>query len=200
MGNVDISYGCNMAEAEFSTSRHGSITVGRFTSISKSSIISGNTKITIGSFNSIIGTCFVATGHDYDRFTTYYIKSHLLNESKEESLYSKGEINIGNDVWIGTNSVILSNVTIGTGAVIGAGSVITHDLEPYGIYAGIPAKLIRYRFPEEICSALLESQWWNADIESLKKLAALSEKKLTSNWDTLKYYFADLANLAQLSK
>ncbi len=81
----------------------------------------------------------------------------------EEYLDEKAGIRviIGNDVWIGNDVRILSGVTIGDGAVIGCGAVVTKDLEPYGIYAGIPAKLIRKRFDDETIEALLKLRWWD---------------------------------------
>jgi virginiamycin A acetyltransferase len=74
---------------------------------------------------------------------------------------SKGDIIIGNDVWIGYQALILSGVTIGDGAVIGARSVVTKDVPPYAIVAGCPARVIRYRFPQPIIDKLLAIKWWN---------------------------------------
>lgn len=74
---------------------------------------------------------------------------------------NKGDIVIGNDVWIGYEAVILSGVTIGDGAVIGARAVVTKDVPPYTIVGGVPAKPIRKRFSEDRISALLKIQWWN---------------------------------------
>lgn len=74
---------------------------------------------------------------------------------------SKGDVIIGNDVWIGYQAMIMSGVKIGDGAVIGARSVVTKDVPPYAIVAGCPAKIIRYRFPEATIERLLTTQWWN---------------------------------------
>jgi acetyltransferase-like isoleucine patch superfamily enzyme len=71
---------------------------------------------------------------------------------------------VGNDVWIGTNVVIMQGVTVGTGAVIGANSVVTKDVEPYAVVAGAPAVTKRKRFESEICEGLLSSLWWNKDL------------------------------------
>jgi virginiamycin A acetyltransferase len=77
---------------------------------------------------------------------------------------------IENDVWIGDGAVILAGVTIGTGAVIGANSVVTRDVPPYAISAGASARILRFRFPHEVISRLLESEWWEHPVESLRAL------------------------------
>ncbi len=71
------------------------------------------------------------------------------------------QILIGNDVWIGNGVRIKEGVTVGDGAVIGAGALVLHDVEPYAVYAGVPAKKIRMRFPEEQAERLLKLKWWD---------------------------------------
>lgn len=77
---------------------------------------------------------------------------------------------VESDVWIGDGAVILPGVKVGVGSVIGANSVVTRDTTPYGVYAGVPAKLIRRRFSDETCTALLETQWWDVPYDSLRKM------------------------------
>lgn len=74
-----------------------------------------------------------------------------------------------NDIWVGDGAIILQGVTIGTGAVIGGNSMVTNDIPPYAIVGGIPARIIRYRFPEAIIEMLLASEWWEADPEYLRQ-------------------------------
>jgi len=76
---------------------------------------------------------------------------------------------IGNDVWVGTNALIKSGLKIGDGAVIGAGAVVTKDVKPYAIVAGVPAKLIRYRFTEPQIKFLLKFKWWKKSDAWLKE-------------------------------
>jgi virginiamycin A acetyltransferase len=81
----------------------------------------------------------------------------------------KGDINIGNDVWIGYNATIMAGVTIGDGAIIATNSTVIKDVEPYSIVGGNPAKEIKKRFSEDIISKLLELKWWNWNIEKITK-------------------------------
>lgn len=79
----------------------------------------------------------------------------------------KGDLVIGNDVWIGYNSTLMAGITVGDGAIIAANSTVTRDVEPYSIVGGNPAKLIRKRFTDEQIKKLLELKWWNGDIETI---------------------------------
>ncbi len=81
----------------------------------------------------------------------------------------KGNINIGNDVWIGYNATIMAGVTIGDGAIIATNSTVIKDVEPYSIVGGNPAKEIKKRFSDEKIEKLLKIKWWNWDIEKITK-------------------------------
>ncbi len=79
-------------------------------------------------------------------------------------------LEIGNDVWIGHNAIVLPNVRkIGDGAVIAAGAVVNKDVPPYGVVVGNPSRVVRFRFDEATIAMLVESRWWNKSIEELKK-------------------------------
>lgn len=81
---------------------------------------------------------------------------------------NKGNITIGNDVWIGYEAVIMQGVTIGDGAVIGTRAVVTKDVPPYTIVGGIPAKVIRAKFDDETIANLMQIKWWNWTSEKIK--------------------------------
>lgn len=81
----------------------------------------------------------------------------------------KGDIVIGNDVWIGYNATILAGVTIGHGAIIAANATVTKDVEPYSIVGGNPAQLIRKRFSNETIEKLLAIAWWDWDLEKITR-------------------------------
>lgn len=86
-----------------------------------------------------------------------------------DSWDNRGDIVIGNDVWIGYEAVILAGVTVGDGAIIGARAVVTKDVPPYTIVGGVPARPIRRRFPEETVSALLQLRWWDWPKEQIRR-------------------------------
>jgi virginiamycin A acetyltransferase len=82
---------------------------------------------------------------------------------------NKGNITIGNDVWIGYNATIMAGVTVGDGAIIAANSLVVKDVEPYSIVGGNPAVEIKKRFSEETIKKLLQLKWWDWDIEKITK-------------------------------
>ena len=81
---------------------------------------------------------------------------------------NKGDIGIGNDVWIGYEAVIMAGVTVGDGAIIGTRTVVTKDVPAYTIVAGLPAQLIRRRFFEETIATLLHLQWWDWLVDHIR--------------------------------
>ena len=96
---------------------------------------------------------------------------------------NKGDIVIGNDVWIGYEAVIMAGVTIGDGAIIGTRALVTKDVPPYTIVGGIPSKEIRKRFDEHTISKLLQLKWWDWSVE---KIAANIQAIQTGNLEKLK--------------
>jgi len=122
-------------------------------------------KLIIGRFCSIAsGTKFIMNGgnHNPKIFSTYPFPTFDNGWEKGDlGTVNKGDIVIGNDVWIGFEALIMSGVNIGDGAVIGARSVVTKDVLPYTIVGGNPAKKIRNRFDDKIIKELLEIKWWD---------------------------------------
>lgn len=130
-----------------------------------------DTKVHIGKFCSIAKNIHILAGgeHSTDKITTYPFHLLLKKEYKDWT-ETKGNVHIGNDVWIGYGATILSGVTVGDGAVIGAETLVSKDVEPYEIVAGNPQRHIRYRFGEEDRNRLLQLQWWDQPPETLIKI------------------------------
>lgn len=119
--------------------------------------------VEVGNFSSLAGrlTFHGCDNHPINTVSTTPFFYHFPELSLPNTNWTKGKIIIGNDVWIGDDVSILSGVTIGDGAVIGAHSVIAKDCDPFGIYVGNPAELIRHRFTKEIRDSLLKIKWWD---------------------------------------
>ena len=134
-------------------------------------------KLKIGKFCSIAcGTKFLfnSANHALDSLSTYpfplfFEEWNLEREKVTNASDNRGDIVIGNDVWIGYEAVILSGVTIGDGAIIGTRAVVTKDVPPYTIVGGIPAKPIRKRFDEKVIEALLKIKWWDWTEEKIAR-------------------------------
>ena len=126
-------------------------------------------RLMIGKFCSIAcGAKFLfnSANHSLSSLSTYpfpifYEEWGLDRKNVAEAWDNKGDIVIGNDVWIGYEAVILAGVTVGDGAVIGARAMVTKDVPPYTIVGGVPAKPIRKRFSEETISEMLALKWWD---------------------------------------
>ncbi len=126
-------------------------------------------KLVIGKFCSIAcGARFIfnSANHAMTSLSTYpfplfFEEWGLERKNVTDSWDNKGDIVIGNDVWIGYEAVIMAGVTVGDGAIIGTRALVTKDVPPYTIVGGVPAKAIRKRFSEETISSLLEIKWWN---------------------------------------
>lgn len=112
-------------------------------------------------------------------FPLFYEEWGLEKEKVAEAWDNKGNIVIGNDVWIGYEAVILSGVTIGDGAIIGSRAVVTRDVPPYTIVGGVPARTIRRRFDEQTIEKLLELKWWHWPEERIKgRIAAIQSGRI----------------------
>lgn len=136
-----------------------------------------NDRLIIGKFCSIAcGAKFIfnCANHSLKSLSSYtfplFFEEWNLPKSEVATAWNnKGDIIIGNDVWIGYDAVIMAGVTIGDGAIIGTRALVTKDVEPYSIVGGVPAKEIRKRFVPEVIMRLRELQWWNWTIDRIRK-------------------------------
>ena len=131
-------------------------------------------RLIIGKFCAIArGVKFIMNGanHAMSGFSTYpfYIFGNGWEDSEPDSFPFKGDTVIGNDVWIGYESVIMPGVQIGDGAIVAAKSVVVNDVPAYAIAGGNPAKVIRVRFSDEVIRELVAIAWWNWEIEKITR-------------------------------
>lgn len=133
--------------------------------------LGAETEITIGNYTSI-GQNFKligSSGHSLDSLSTFPFPSSSGRKVKL--------ISIGSDVWIGDDVTVIGEVRIGNGCIIGAGSIVTKDLNDFGIYVGAPARLVKYRYSSEVIQRLKRVAWWDRDEGTINRL----EKLLTGD-------------------
>jgi len=123
---------------------------------------SKNGRLTIGNFCSFAANTTILLGgeHRTDVTTTFPIGVFLGGVARDAHERTKGDVTIGNDVWVGREATILSGVTIGDGAVIGAKSLVTSDVPPYSVVVGNPARVTRMRFDQDTIDRMLKLRWW----------------------------------------
>ena len=153
------------------------------------------TNASIGNFTAIGKDTVVTVG----QHPTNYLTSHSIFYKKGNwgwhddwiapiDFVGKGRVEIGNDVWIGRQCIIMDGVTIGDGAVVATGAVVTKDVPPYAIVGGVPAKVIKYKFSQEVIDRLEEIKWWNLSDEKITEVIDLFHIKNPSLED-INHYF-----------
>lgn len=164
---------------------YGNVSIGDHTYISGPCQIDAEINpVSIGKHCSISNFTYINTAdHPTNYPSTTYPPLIMKRKIEDRAVFLKmaksAPINIGNDVWIGHNASILKGVNIGHGAVIGAGSVVTHDVEPYSVVGGVPARHIRYRFGRGMIQELLALCWWDWDDQKKLRNADFFKTDLT---------------------
>ena len=161
--SVVISKGCVIQDG---------VAIGDFTFLNNDVVLGTNAK-SIGKFCSISHGAKIGLGpHPHSSVSTspvfYSHKRGFVSTSTYSHLEEGGYTVIENDVLIGANALVMAGIKIGNGAIIGSGSVVTKDIPPYAIAVGNPAKVIRYRFTDDIIEDLEKSRWWDLEAELLK--------------------------------
>lgn len=151
----------------------GDLSAGRGTTIGINCNLNGH--IIIGKFSQIGGYVGIYSSNHPTNYLAVYTGSSFFGNNLNANT-QKGIVTIGSDVWIGHGATILSNVNIGDGAIVAAGAVVNRSVPPYAIVAGVPARLIKFRFSPEIIQRLIILKWWdksdnwiNTNIELFQK-------------------------------
>lgn len=167
------------------------IEIGHRTYFSGHSSILGDGIFKIGSYSAVAENLYANVQADHHPFKfpsliNFSTETRLREDGKSMLLTYDGEfekaargITIGSDVWVGRNVRMFNGIRIGDGCVIAEGSLVREDCKPYGIYAGVPAKLKRYRFQSRIIEELLETSWWNWSEEKIFKNKSFFDTDLT---------------------
>jgi acetyltransferase-like isoleucine patch superfamily enzyme len=148
----------------------GGLTVGENTLYNGECKIKGEDKVFIGKYCAIAENFrVIASNHNYKYASlqnTFYV-NHF--GEKPPPLRKKQPITIGNNVWFGDNVIVVPGAKVGDGACIGAGSVVTGEIPPFAIAAGVPARVLKYRFSPEVIEVLMEIKWWDWPEDRIKR-------------------------------
>lgn len=167
---VQIDRRCYIQHASFGYGSYiGMNSLVKFSTIGKYCNLSWH--LSIGGSNHNYKAACMYTDSWWKR--TFNVGDGLVMPAKSE--YAQ----IGNDVWIGAKANILRGVSVGDGAVVGANSLVLNDVPPYAVAVGVPAKVIKYRFDEEVIERLLNARWWNLDADVIARNAELFRDDLT---------------------
>ena len=168
-------------------------TIGRFSYINHNCLFTGKFPIVVGSFTMIAAGCYCHTrdSHTMEHVTAYPLRTILGVEVSYNELVEKEQgIVIGNDVWIGDQVRLNPGITIGNGVIVAARSVVTKDLEPFGVYGGVPARLIRYKYSRPVIDALQDIQWWRWPLDKIRRNTAFFNLNLSQLSDPAVLYAA----------
>ncbi len=176
---LSVGYLSTIIDCTFSEENHVfpyanlvNVELGKFTYVGGNTYIK-NTRV--GNFCSIAAECRIGLGiHPVNLVSThpcFYAPKHewSIHPDREVGITEYNNIEIGHDVWIGTRVIIVDGVKIGNGAVIAAGSIVTKDVPPYAIMAGVPAKILKYRFEPAEVDTIQKTAWWDWDTEKIKR-------------------------------
>lgn len=155
----------------------GKVDLGYATTLGINNVLHG--QIEIGKYCQIgFDVALHASNHPINFLTTYINKNLFDGELKKLKISHK--IIIGNDVWIGHNAILIGDLRVGNGAIIAAGAVVTKDVPAYSIVAGVPAKVVKFRFNDSLIKELEELKWWDKSQSELEEIKHLFVKDLSN--------------------
>ena len=161
-----------IVQSFFSAIRSQKCHVGQGTYCDKTTQIMSRDTV-IGKYCSIAGNVVIGIGnHPLNWLSTspFFYMKFLGWRQENEYRDAVPPTFIGNDVWIGQGALIKDSIHIGDGAIVGAGAVVVKDVPPYAVVGGVPARVIKYRFDEDVIAELLKLKWWDLDEETIKQI------------------------------
>lgn len=167
-----VGEGCSVSDSY----TYGSVSLGNFVSITgPGTVIKAlGAGIQIGSFCSIgQNVCIVDFGHNVNKITSSFINYIILDKSYKNDIVSNKMVVIEEDVWIGSNTVVMPGVKIGRGSIIGAGSIVTKNIPRYSIAYGNPAIIRGMRFDNDVVSFLEDIKWWEWGVKKINDMEDL---------------------------
>lgn len=192
-GRIQIDRGATVSEG---SNLFGDVTVGPHASVGSNNTLSGD--VSVGKRTNMdpdieaIGSVDLGKYCALAREILFQQRDHVTSKPGIQMRFYRevldsslehtdtGPITVGNDVWIGARAIVLSGVTIGDGAVIGAGSIVTSDVEPYAVVAGVPAERQSWRFGPEIREKLQEVEWWTLPEKELREYRDFFDSQIES--------------------
>ena len=166
-GNNKVASGCNF---------NGKISIGKYTTLGYNGTYHGS--ISIGKYCQFgPQVSIITSNHPMHHLSTYINENLFSGELKK--LKEDKPTQIGNDVWVGQNVIILGGVRIGDGAILAAGAVVTKDVDDFTIVAGSPAKRLKYRFEPSVREEIKALAWWNKSVAELEEIKPLFLKNLS---------------------
>ena len=171
----------------------GNINIGFGSTLGCQCVLHGGT-IRIGKYTQLGPRVAVYSIHHPTTYVSTYMNRRLL-KGKLRAFVKRETVEIGNDVWIGHGAILLSELKVGDGAIIGAGALVVKNVPPYAIVGGNPARILRYRFSEDLIEILLKARWWDFLPQELEDHAELFETDAQEKPEAFKKLLLNLVKL-----